>query len=104
VTELMRGLGAAAARGEAETRLWMVAFGAGITIDPVFPGGGFDSFLRGLGCSMFHPMIFVSASCDALTRVGKRVWRTGVRGTLVDARWSRGGEEEKEEGLKTRRR
>jgi hypothetical protein len=52
---------------------WMVAFGAGITIDPVFPGGGFDSFLRGLGCS-----IRCFSSMRAATR--SHVWESEFGG------------------------
>ena len=54
-------------------------------------------------------MFFVSASCDALTRVGKRVWRTGVRGTgrrPVEERTERrrGGRGLKRTGDKERKR
>ena len=49
------------------------------------------------GFRMFHPMFFFSASCDALTRVGKRVWGPACE-ALVGGRWSRGGEEERRRG------
>ena len=82
---------------------WMVAL-LYRDYDPVFPGGGFDSFLRGLGCSMDVPSdVFRQCELRRAHTCGKAsLADRGVRGTgrrPVEQR-RRGGEEE---GLKRRR-